>query len=281
MNKGIYRLKTTKIFADNWILIIILISSAVVRYWGIGFGLPNINCRPDESIIVRTALRFGTGDLNPHFFNYPSLYMYVIFAIYGFYFTAGRILGIYRDRIDFLTEYTLDPSNFYLIDRLFTALLGTVSVFILYKIVRSLFDKKTALLSSAFLGFAYLHVRDSHFGVTDIPMTFLILCSILFISKSRNISLLKNYVIAGIFAGLAAATKYGGILLFVPMILTHYFIIKDENSANINSFFDKRLVSFMLTIFMFFIIGSPYILLDFDQFSIDFLSESDHFSSGM
>ena len=63
-------------------LLIVLVIAGLARCWGIGFGLPHTECRPDETTILRIALKFGTGDLNPHFFRYPTLYMYVLSCLY-------------------------------------------------------------------------------------------------------------------------------------------------------------------------------------------------------
>src|SRR5262249_49500802 len=65
------------------ILIVILALALIIRLVGIQFGLPYVYFT-DEALLVNHAVAFGTGDLNPHFFGYPSLYMYVLFVIYGF-----------------------------------------------------------------------------------------------------------------------------------------------------------------------------------------------------
>src|SRR5207245_2101204 len=42
---------------------------------------------------------------------------------------------------------------------------------------RELFSRRVALVAAGFLAVAFLHVRDSHFGVTDVPVTFLTVCA--------------------------------------------------------------------------------------------------------
>ena len=49
--------------------------AAVVRLVGINFGLPLVNCRPDELTLIEPSIGFFSGDFNPHFFSYPSLLM--------------------------------------------------------------------------------------------------------------------------------------------------------------------------------------------------------------
>ncbi|MFH0731778.1 MAG: glycosyltransferase family 39 protein [Candidatus Omnitrophota bacterium] len=252
-------LKLTKAKNINLTIIAVLFFAGAARIWGIGFGLPNTACRPDEKVIIDTALMFGRGNINPGWFYWPTFYMYLLFFCYAVYFLFGIVSGKYVSMIDFIAEYTIDPSNFYLIDRILASCLGTVTVFIVYKAAKCLFDKKIAIISSFFLSLAYLHVRDSHFGVTDIPATFLITCAFLFIVKSYKDKTLKNYVYAGIFTGLATATKYGGVLLLVPMFIVHFFNSIDKR---LETFLNKRILSFLIVFTLAFSTGTPFALLD-------------------
>lgn len=61
-------------------LVMILLISLIVRLWGIWHGLP-YEYDLDEHKFISTSLRFGTGDLNPHYFVYPTLFFYALFAL--------------------------------------------------------------------------------------------------------------------------------------------------------------------------------------------------------
>src|SRR5262245_1994752 len=78
---------------SGFAVVLILVVAAVVRFWGIGFGLPFVLARPDELLIVATVLGFFTTTLNPHFFDYPALYLYVLFALLSVYYVWSRIAG--------------------------------------------------------------------------------------------------------------------------------------------------------------------------------------------
>ena len=64
-------------FMDKWLLWLILILAVLVRLWGISFGLPGTD-HGDETEVVNHAVRFGTGDLNPHRFQYGALVQYLL-----------------------------------------------------------------------------------------------------------------------------------------------------------------------------------------------------------
>ena len=85
----------------TFILLLILLLALSVRLLGINYGLPYV-LYPDEAVIVNHAMAFGTGDLNPHYFIYPSLYMYVLFIVYGMTYIGGRLLGAFGSTDDFI-----------------------------------------------------------------------------------------------------------------------------------------------------------------------------------
>jgi len=261
-----------KLNGSKIILLSILILAAVVRFWGINFGLPHQLCRPDEEMIVSKSLYFLTGDLNPRWFVYPTFYMYIVSFFYFLYFLFSMLIGTSASLADFLAKYFIDPSAFYIIDRSVSAFLGTATVFIVYKSVRELFDKNTAIVAAFFLALAYLHVRDSHFGVTDVPMAFFITTGFLFIVKSYKDGSLRNYLLAGIFTGLAASTKYLGGLLIVPMFLAHCLNISNESKKVRHMLFDSRIIAFALASIAAFFIGTPFALLNWLDFIADIVN---------
>lgn len=125
-----------------------------------------------------------------------------------------------------------------------SAILGTAFILILYQVARLLFGRATAVLSSLFLALVYLHVRDSHFGVTDVSMTFFVLCAVFFMIKSYQEKSLLNYCLAGLMAGLASSTIYNGFVLMGSMGLVHWLIILEEGANWKKMFFDERMMLF-------------------------------------
>jgi 4-amino-4-deoxy-L-arabinose transferase-like glycosyltransferase len=84
-----------------------------------------------------------------------------------------------------------------------------LTVWLVYRVTRALFDTATGLIAAFFLAVAYLHVRESHFGVTDVPMTCLVVAALLLFTRAAADPLsLRRWAVAGATAGLAASTKY-------------------------------------------------------------------------
>lgn len=255
----------------------ILATGLFLRLWGISFGLPHLYCRPDETILVYKALSIGTGDFNPHFFNYPSLHFYLLTAIYGLYFGIGYLCGIFANIEDFQFHFFLDPSTFFLLGRICSAVLGTGSIFWIYLIGRHLASAQVGLLSAFFLSVAFLHVRESHFLTVDIPATFYMLLACVLALRYVTSARLPYLVLSALILGLAASTKYNlalfGIGILVAAVLT-------RGGSEKTLFPWKYCV--LAGIFMGggFLIGSPFTLLDFPTFWRDLTYERQHFATG-
>ena len=256
--------------------------AAVARFAGIGFGLPLVNCRPDELTLIAHAIGFFSGDFNPHFFSYPSLLMYLYYGMYRIYYFLGLASGRFGSSAQLIVEFANDPTRFFLMGRAVSGLLGTLSVVLTYRLAARFFDTSVALISGLFLAFAYLHVRDSHFATTDVPATFFILCSYVWIAKAFEAPSVRAYLMSGTFAGIAASTKYLGVLISVPMMLVH---LKDWKEAGFRPglALDRKVFWFGGALVLFFFLGTPFSLAeplnafrDFRREARAVLATSDH-----
>ncbi len=115
--KHIYMLLSGGSYRDRLPLFAILIGAFVLRIYGANFGLPNLYAW-DESQVVTRAMRFASGDLNPHFFFYPGLYFYLLFVVNILHFVIGRLVGVYHSAAQFGGLFFLDPTHVYLVSRI-------------------------------------------------------------------------------------------------------------------------------------------------------------------
>jgi hypothetical protein len=207
-----------------WALIGILAIGFFARGVGAPFGLPHLY-HADEPIVVNHALAYGSGDFNPHFFKIPPLVSYLLFIAYGIFYVAGHAAGKFSSPHDFEIFFYSDPSAFYLIARIvFGVVLGTISIYALYHLVRKYFSESAAVLSALFLATNFLHVKDSHYIYADIPLVLILILSFsCFFRILRKGDTAKAYILAGISIGLATATKYNGIILAVPFLYVAFF----------------------------------------------------------
>ncbi|MBI4329584.1 MAG: glycosyltransferase family 39 protein [Chloroflexi bacterium] len=198
----------------------VLAFAFALRVYGANFGLPSLY-QSDEIFVVQHALKFGLGDLNPHWFLYPSLSMYVLFVEYGLFYLSGLLAGAFSVPWDLAVLYFTDPTALYLIARITAALLGTATVLLAYLLGKELFSPRVGLVSAAFLAVLPIPVEESHYGTTDIPMGFLTASTLLTAALLLKTGSLRWYLLTGLLAGLAGSAKYPGGLFVVALLLAH------------------------------------------------------------
>jgi hypothetical protein len=258
---------------ELWLLLAL---AAFVRFYGLRFGILHPYARPDELPIVGIGKDFLTGDLNPHFWAYPSFYMYILAALDYAFYLYGRARGWYESLPHFLSLWPMYWTPYFVIARTVSAVAGTLTVAAVHRIAIRLFDRLTAHLATLFFALAFLPVRDSHFGVTDTSMVFWLTLAFLFIVKGAIEDRRRDFAIAGIVAGLGASTKYNVLLMFAPLVVALFVAgtiaapehqptppgdLRDRAAEAI-----RRLVLFGVLFGAAFIAGSPYSILDFDPF---------------
>ena len=152
----------------------IILASLIVRIWGINFGFPLRYAHIDESVVIFYTMRFFTWDFNPNpFFDYPTLYLYILFFCYLIYFIIGFVLGKFHSIAHFIEFYNSNPVPFILIGRILTVFFAVLTVWLVYRFAKKLFDERTGLISALFISFSWQHVLSSHYATTDITAAFL------------------------------------------------------------------------------------------------------------
>lgn len=252
------------------VVIAVTVMAGVLRFRGLDWGLPYAESRPDELLIIGTAFGYGTGDFNPHSFYYPTLFSYLLFVLYGLYATGLLLAGQIQALGDIAARFAADPSPFFLVARGLTAILGTLTIPVLYRLGRRCGTRTSACLAALFLAVSYLHVRDSHFGVTDVPMTaftVLAMIPILGIYQRGN---WRDYVLAGGIAGLAASMKYNAALLALPILLAHWYSTGNACHGSVRRLVARNLWFAALAMIGAFLLTSPFVALDWPTFLRDF-----------
>ncbi|HYL80676.1 MAG TPA: glycosyltransferase family 39 protein [Candidatus Acidoferrum sp.] len=196
----------------------LVVLGGVLRVWGLTFGLPFTGAHPDETKFVSIGLGFGYGDLNPHFFGYPSLLFYLTSAAFAALYAGGHFLGCFPSLFAFKWQFFTDPSPFYVAARLLPAGLGTLTVLFAYRLGAALAGRPAGLLAALVMATNPLHVRNSHFATSDVPMAAFVTLALYHGVRASQRGALRDFLRAGICYGLAASTKYPAVL-FLPALL--------------------------------------------------------------
>jgi 4-amino-4-deoxy-L-arabinose transferase-like glycosyltransferase len=169
----------------------ILALAATLRLVGIQYGLPFGGLlNPDEQNIVPRAWTIvHGGGLDPHWFDYPSLVLYVLAPFQA-----------WQDEPSYLTA------------RLVIAAFGVGGVVAAWWLGRAAYGRTAGLVAAAIVAVETIGIAYSHMAVTDIPMTALI-------TVSLGLAVTGRLEWAGVAAGLATSAKYPAIFLVVPLVV--------------------------------------------------------------
>jgi hypothetical protein len=189
--------------------------------------------------------------------------MYVVAVCLIPYFQVGRYLGWFRGELHF-SQVVGDSSTIFMIARTISCLAGVASVSVLHGIARRLFGEETAVLAAGFLGLAFLHARDSHFGVTDVTATFLILASFRYLVRLESSGSRSDRLKAAVAAGLATSTKYNAAMIAIPGLWLVLCGTPGVPRSLRARFADG--VRFVVIMVVAFLATSPYVVLAFDEF---------------
>ena len=202
----------------------IVAAAAALRIYGIDWGLPEIY---EEAVPLTKAWKmwgWGEGnelDLNPHFFNYPTLVLYTQFIGQGLLYLGMRVAGAVGSVFDFQVLYIIDKTPFVLLARLITAAFGTATVWVTYLAGRRAAGELAGLSASLFLAVSTFHMERCRMIEVDVPLLFFTMLSFLFILRILEKPDRKNYLLAGLAVGLAVSSKYTGAFLILPLAAAH------------------------------------------------------------
>jgi hypothetical protein len=257
-----------------WWMAGLLALAAFVRLRGIRFGLPYTQARPDETAIIDPVRVLLAGHL-PHFYDYPWLFLWMVAIAYVGYFLWGAATSTFPSMSAMLATWPVHWEPFFLIPRAISAIAGTASVIIVFRLGRQVRDGRTAIVSALFFTFAFMHVQGSHFGTTDVVMTGLIVSAITLLIDAHRTRTRALFVAAGLVAGLAAATKYNALILVVPMLASHLLHVWDAPEPRRNAWLNSGILYFSVAFGLAFAIGVPFVVLDRGPF-LDAMHELAH-----
>ena len=244
-----------------WWLAGILVVAAVARLWGIAHDLPYVYYY-DETHLMNRAVGFGKGDLNPHWFHKPALYMYLLFAQFGAYFVFGRLTGMFGSVDAFAMHYVQDKTVFALLGRLTSAFCGIGCVVGVYLLGRRQYGERVGLVSAGFLAVTYAHVRSSQLVKADQLAALFSVLALIFIFRIAESGRWRDYLLASLFVGLGTASKYSPILLVVPLWVAHVQCWRRRDAAWWRRAFGPHVPAALAVVVTAFFVASPFNFLD-------------------
>ncbi|HLJ02711.1 MAG TPA: glycosyltransferase family 39 protein [Solirubrobacteraceae bacterium] len=234
-------------------LAFVLAGTFLLRVWGIKQGLPYSYNVDEATHFVPRAIAFSAHDLNPHYFLNPPGYTYLLYVVFELWFGSADAVA---------RVYASDPTSVFVVARVVAAVLGTASVWLLYFAGARMFGRTVGLLAAAVMAVAFLPVFYSHLALNDVPALAPVALSLYGTAGVIRFGRRRDYVIAGVGVGLAAATKYTGGIVVVCLLVA---ALQDAFSGRaLHSV--RRLIGAGLLAVLAFVVANPYALLHFSEF---------------
>ncbi len=250
----------------RWALVALVAMFSLAAAYGMRADLPFSRFATEEEQVFY-AVKFGSGDLNPHYFLHPPFFAYGLCGLYGVSFVVGRVLGYVHSVADFERLFFTDPTVFFLIARIAVLGLGALGLLLFYRLSLRLYKQElVALLAVGFLAVSPQHVIAAHYANTDIPVMVVAFLALMAITRVLQTGAMSSYLMAGGLIGLATATKYNAAWLGVALLMAHVIRTVSAKAPWRAVVCSPRLLAGMGVIVVGFIMGCPYALLDFPTF---------------
>jgi hypothetical protein len=243
--------------------VLVLVGALVIRLIGIRGAFPYVY-NPDEPLNMNAVRQMvGSRTLNPHYFDYPSLFFDVQAAVHGAYIellhSGHETTLIASERV--VGSVLLRDQSAWLLGRLVTVVLGVALVGCAMWLCRLLTEKRSTMIVAGVLVAANpILVRNSRWISPDmlagLTATAAVAASVI---VARNPST-RNYVLAGVAVGLSASAKYNVVVVGVALITAHVIARRTVGADH------RKLIGAGLGALGAFLVTTPYALLDWHDF---------------
>lgn len=278
--------------------VLIFVFALALRLVGIGWGLKNEfhnqSYHPDELPIFSQSQKIEPmkGNFVPGFYNYGTLYLTMLRVSSD---AVSAVTGRPDDKPDSSWDWA---ARCQLVGRILSALAGAGTCLLVFMCALRFTTISGAALAGLFMAIAPGHVIHSRFQTVDVMALFFVACST-YVSlkllsqpkpddsedgpelvrdrsgkgyRLKKDDGLKLAILAGLFAGLSAGTKYAGglaILTFIAAVIV----------AKRKTWLREILLSIAVTV-VAFLITTPGAILDRQRFMADLSFEAEHMAAG-
>jgi hypothetical protein len=235
-------------------LLVILLTSGVLRFAGLSWGLPYY-FHPDEWNMANAVSQLSWEDkLHPHFFAYGQLPLYLA------YFSA-RIYNLLPWIA--LPQISRSEATFFL--RFWSALAGVGIVYLVYLIAKRFLTTNYCLLAALLAAFTPGLIQIAHFGTTESLLSFFFLATVYFSLNILEKPNWKNFLGTAVFLGLALGTKISAATFSAPLFFATTFIFLRRNSVKEKSKILALLIFSLTLTLALTLVVSPYLALNFPE----------------
>ncbi len=240
----------------------ILAAGLGLRLWGVEHGLPAVYNLDEGAHFVKPAVRFFSEGYNPHYFQNPPLFSYIMHGVFTFGYGGIWPKGAGNE---VKAVFDSDPTELYTIGRVTAGLMGLGAATTLYFVGKKLFGVVAGLVAAALLALTFLPVHYGHLALNDsptlLPVTLCILASV-YIYQTGS---WWSYVASGAALGMSVASKYTS--LAVVFVIVTAFALRVYNDRSVFKNELPRLIAAGAASMLTFVVANPYSVLSPHEFA--------------
>ena len=234
---------------------VLLLLALLLRVWGLAFNISVDGgwvgaWHADEYGLWNKAALLWP-DLDPHYWGYPALHLYILGALNAVSYAGASVLGLSSD-LAYHPFLDAVPGLRYLLGRGLSVFAGVGTIALLARHGHRVAGEM-AFLGAIFLATCPLHIQHSHYATLDALLTLLVTVAAL--AQLRLTEDHRWAIPAGLLAGLAFAEKYNAGVLLVSLPIAAWWGAKRSGgrpfSAVTRSLGAAALVAGVVNVFFF------------------------------
>ncbi|MFW5798601.1 MAG: ArnT family glycosyltransferase [Planctomycetota bacterium] len=202
---------------------VVMTAAFALRLMGLYRGYP-------YPMVWEETYNLGVVDLMVHSFswvpvgqNLPALELYVQAVVLGVFGVWKLLWGEVGslEAIHPLPGFGYSHPEVILWGRLISVFFGTLSVYMTYLLARRFYGRRASLMSAGVMALAVLPIRHSALMTGDALGVFLIVVTLIQVTRLQGKRSLRRYLITGLLLGLAVSANLSAIWLLAPMVWAH------------------------------------------------------------
>jgi len=198
------------------------------------------------------TLRERIAAYNPRFFAYGSLPIYLIRSSHN---VLAGIIGRALPR----------AADLFVVGRAWSAFFDTLTILLTFLIGCRLFSRRAGCLAALFFAFTVFHIQLAHFLTVDVMLTSLIMLTVYYCARVMEEGRFRHYCLAGLFAGLALATKFTALPILLSFLFAH--VAYSWRQARMRSLAQwEKLFAGLIVCTAVFAVCEPFFLIDHKEF---------------
>jgi hypothetical protein len=240
----------------------ILAAGFGLRVWGVEHGLPAVYNLDEGAHFVKPAVRFFSEGYNPHYFQNPPLFSYILHLVFAFGYGGIWPRGAGNE---IRQIFSTNPTELYTIGRVTAGLMGLGAATAIYFAGKKLFGVVAGLIAAALLALTYLPVYYGHLALNDSPTMLWVSLTILASVYIYRTGSWWAYVAGGAGLGMSVASKYTSLAVVFTIITA--FALRAYNDRDAFKQELPRLFAAAGMSLLAFVVANPFSVLSPDEFA--------------